>query len=87
MSTDKEQRENDPSAHEQMMDAEKHVQRNPHGNFKEVEAGRPEWNTHEKWAFTKTKQPDWQPGGGANDGGECLKKEHVSAAALMGTAG
>lgn len=77
MSSDKEQRREDPTAHEQMMDSEKHVKRNPHGNFKEVEAGRPDWRSEEKWAFTKTKQPEWKPGMGANDGGECLKKKHV----------
>jgi len=77
MSSDKEQRENDPPAHEHMMDGEKHVKRNPHGNFKEVEAGRPDWNEHTKWAFTKTKQPSWRPGDGANDGGESLKHEHI----------
>jgi len=77
MSSDKEQRREDPVAHEQMMDGEKHIQRNPHGNFKEVEGSRPDWNPHGKWAFTKTKNPDWKPGQGANDGGESSKHEHV----------
>ena len=27
--------------------------------------------------FTKTKDPNWKTGGGANDGGEGLKKNHV----------
>lgn len=77
MSDDKEQRQQDPAAHEQMMDSEQHVKRNPHGNFKEVEGGRPDWRAQEKWQFTKTKKPDWKPGDGANDDGESLKHEHV----------
>jgi hypothetical protein len=77
MSSDKEQRQEDPSGHEQMFDAEKTIQRNPHGNFKEVEASRPAWSDSGKWAFTQTKNPKWKPGDGANDGGECLKHEHV----------
>ena len=77
MSSDKEQRKEDPSGHEQMFDNEKHVQRNPHGNFKEVEASRPQWSNEGKWAWTQTKNPNWKPGDGANDGGECLQHEHV----------
>ena len=55
----------------------KHVQRNPHGNFKDVEASRPDWRVQEKWDFTKTKNPEWKAGNGANDGGESLKHEHI----------
>ena len=77
MSSDKEQRQQDPNANEHMLDAEKHVKRNPHGNFKEVEAGRPDWNEHSKFEFTKTKKPEWKAGDGGNDGGESLKKDHV----------
>jgi len=77
MSGEPEQQKQDPKAHEQMLDGEKHVQRNPHGNFKEVEGGRPQWRTQEEWAFTQTKNPNWQPGDGPNDGGECLEHEHV----------
>lgn len=91
MSSDKEQREQDPTAaehehehssssnHESMMDSEKHVKRNPHPDFKKVEASRPDWDSSREWEFTKTKNPSWQLGDGANDGGECLKKNHVSA--------
>ncbi|KAK4505792.1 hypothetical protein PRZ48_003757 [Zasmidium cellare] len=64
--------------HEQMMDNEKAIQRNPHGNFKEVEASRPDWDAEKQFHFTKTKNPSWKPGDGANDGGESLKKEHIS---------
>jgi len=77
MSSDHEQRKEDPAAHEQMLDAEKHIKRNPHGNFKDVEGSRPDWAAQEKWAFTKTKAPDWKLGQGANDNGESLKHEHV----------
>ncbi|KIW04997.1 uncharacterized protein PV09_04156 [Verruconis gallopava] len=61
----------------EMADAEKKVQRNPHPDFKTVEAGRPEWTSNPDFKFTKTKKPDWRYGEGANDGGECLKKAHV----------
>ena len=74
---DAEQREHDPAAHEQRFDQEKIVQRNPHPDFKQVESSRPDWPNHSDWQFTKTKQPDWKLGQGANDGGECLKKDHV----------
>lgn len=59
------------------MDSEKHIQRNPHGDFKQVEAGRPPWHAEGKWAFTQTKNTNWKPGDGANDGGECLQHDHV----------
>jgi len=77
MSRQPEQKVQELGAHEQMLDSEKHIKRNPHGNFKEVEASRPKWNAQKSWAFTQTKHPDWQPGQGANDGGECLKHAHV----------
>lgn len=81
MSNDEEQRKQDPSAAEHTeqpkLDAEAHVKRNPHGNFKEVEAARPDWDESKHWAFHKTRKPDWKLGEGANDGGECLKYEHV----------
>ncbi len=59
------------------MDSEKHVKRNPHGNFKEVEGGRPDWHSDRQWEYSKTKNPDWKPGQGANDGGEWKKHKHV----------
>lgn len=77
MSSEKEQRAHDPNAADQMMDSEKHVRRNPHPNFKKLEASRPDWTEDDKWLFTKTRKPDWKLGDGPNDGGECLKKEHV----------
>lgn len=74
---DDEQRAHDPSAHEQRMDSEKHVQRNPHPDFAKVQASRPDWNGDRKWNITKTKEPNWKLGRGGNDGGESLKKNHV----------
>ncbi|KAK3618713.1 hypothetical protein LTR56_003991 [Elasticomyces elasticus] len=76
MSGEPEQQKHDPTAHEQMMDGEKQVKRNPHGNFKEVEGSRPKWNDG-NFDFTQTKNPSWKPGQGANDGGEALKHSHV----------
>ncbi|KAH9821992.1 Flavin reductase like domain [Teratosphaeria destructans] len=78
MSSDQEQRKEDPKPHHEMMaDREKAIKRNPHGNFKEVEASRPDWDQQRTFTFTKTVKPDWKPGQGGNDGGESLKKEHI----------
>ena len=55
---------------------EKTIGRNPHPDFGKVEASRPDWTTGPQFTFTKTKQPGWKFGDGANDGGESLKKEH-----------
>jgi len=77
MSSDKEQRQNDPAAHEHMLDAEKHIQRNPHPDFKRVESSRPPWTNHTQFAFTQTAHPSWSPGDGANDAGASLRHAHV----------
>lgn len=53
------------------------VKRNPHPDFKKVEASRPDFDKSDKWHFTKTPQPDWKLGGAANDGGASLSKKHV----------
>ena len=74
---DQEQREADSMAHEQRADQEKTVKRNPHPEFKKIEASRPDWAERSEWRFTKTKQPDWKLGQGANDGGESLQKKHL----------
>lgn len=57
-------------------DAEKAVKRNPHPDFKKVEASRPDWEERE-WRWTKTKDPDWKYGSGGNDAGKSLEKNHV----------
>lgn len=74
---DREQRDEDPSAHEQRFDQGKAVKRNPHPDFNKAEADRPDWTERPEWHFTKTKQPGWKLGQGANDGGESLQKRHV----------
>lgn len=74
---DAEQRAHDPKPHEQRLDSEKHVGRNPHPDFASVQASRPDWEEESQFHFTKTRKPDWKLGDGANDGGECLKKKHV----------
>ena len=74
---DDEQMKHDPPAHEHRFDQEKAVKRNPHPDFKKVEASRPDWSEQNEWHFTKTRKPDWKLGDGANDGGECLNKNHV----------
>ncbi|KAL9052924.1 MAG: hypothetical protein Q9162_005102 [Coniocarpon cinnabarinum] len=63
----------------QMLDAESHgtLKRNPHPDFKKVESTRPSFDHARQFHFTKTPLPDWQPGGGASDGGACLQHEHV----------
>jgi flavin reductase (DIM6/NTAB) family NADH-FMN oxidoreductase RutF len=80
MSTDAEQRREDPTAHEQKLDSEATIKRNPHGNFKQVEASRPTWREPQgdPFPFTQTRNPNWQAGDGANDNGESLKHSHVS---------
>jgi flavin reductase (DIM6/NTAB) family NADH-FMN oxidoreductase RutF len=60
-----------------MYDSEKTVKRNPHPDFKKVEASRPDWDSTTEWHYTKTKNPSWKAGDGANDNGESLKKNHV----------
>jgi flavin reductase (DIM6/NTAB) family NADH-FMN oxidoreductase RutF len=82
MSTDAEQRREDPTAHEQKLDSEATIKRNPHGNFKQVEASRPTWRETtpgtDPFPFTQTRNPNWQAGDGANDNGESLTHSHVS---------
>ncbi|KAL8953482.1 MAG: hypothetical protein Q9222_000686 [Ikaeria aurantiellina] len=74
---DQEQKPNDPSAAEHRQDSEKTVGRNPHPDFKKVQASRPYWRQEKSWHFTKTVDPDWKLGRGANDGGESLTKAHI----------
>lgn len=63
--------------HELMADREKEIKRNPHGNFKEVEAGREAWDSSAAWKFTQTKNVNWKLGDGGNDGGASLQHDHV----------
>lgn len=68
---------NQGAGESQKYDAEVHVKRNPHPDFKGVEASRPPWEADRKWRYTQTVKPDWKLGGGANDGGASLEKNHV----------
>ncbi|KAI9172576.1 hypothetical protein HJFPF1_02082 [Paramyrothecium foliicola] len=42
------------------------MKRNPHGDFKTVEAARPDWDASSQFRHTKTVAPDWKFGDGAN---------------------
>ena len=53
------------------------VKRNPHPDFKKVEASRPPFDHSREFTFTKTSNPEWKPGSGANDEGASLQKKHV----------
>ncbi|PSS18662.1 hypothetical protein M430DRAFT_102175 [Amorphotheca resinae ATCC 22711] len=59
------------------MDAEKAIKRNPHPDFKKVEASRQPWDKSLSFNVKQTVNPDWKYGDGANDGGESLKVPHV----------
>ncbi|KAK7741978.1 hypothetical protein SLS53_004561 [Cytospora paraplurivora] len=65
-----------------MTTTEAEIKRNPHGNFKEVEASRPDWDRDATFKYTKTANPDWKFGDGANDlpgpSSDAEKKKHVA---------
>lgn len=42
------------------------INRNPHPDFKKVVASRPDWETDQGFHYTKTANPDWKFGQGAN---------------------
>ncbi|KAF2261767.1 flavo protein-like protein oxygenase [Lojkania enalia] len=55
----------DPS--EPKLDAESTIQRNPHKDFKSVEASRPPFNPTSHLHFIQAPQPNWTPGSGPNN--------------------
>lgn len=59
------------------LDDEKQVQRNPHPDFKTVEASREPWDKSVEFKIRQTRNPDWKFGDGANDGGASLKHNHI----------
>lgn len=63
--------------HEQKLDAEATIKRNPHGDFKTIEGSRDKWDGSREWKYTQTPAPGWQLGSGGNDGGASLKKSHL----------
>ncbi|KAI1337964.1 hypothetical protein F5Y15DRAFT_417404 [Xylariaceae sp. FL0016] len=46
---------------------EAEYKRNPHPDFKKVEAARPDWDRTSQFRYTKTASPSWAFGSGAND--------------------
>lgn len=45
--------------------------------FKDIESERPQWRRDAQWQLTKTVQPDWTAGDGANDGGKWKAHKHI----------
>lgn len=58
-------------------DAEKSIKRNPHPDFKKVEAERKPFDKDATWNIVQTPNPSWKYGDGANDGGASVKIPHV----------
>ncbi len=52
------------------------IRRNPHPDFKGVEAARPPW-TDAAWRHTQTRDTSWAWGQGGSDGGASLATPHV----------
>lgn len=53
------------------------IQRNPHPDFKKVEASRPEWDSSSSFRYTKTVDTNWKFGSGANAASE-EEKKHIA---------
>lgn len=58
-------------------DAEATIKRNPHPDFAKVQASRRDFETDRSWNFSKTIDPNWKYGDGANDKSG-LSKKHIS---------
>ncbi|RYP20863.1 hypothetical protein DL765_002597 [Monosporascus sp. GIB2] len=60
--------------------SEKEIKRNPHPDFKKVEASRPDWDADQRFNYKKTADPSWTFGGGANglQTPEAAAARHVS---------
>lgn len=55
------------------------MKRNPHPDFKKVEASRPELDTESHFRYTKTVDSEWAFGGGANKlGKDDAEKKHIT---------
>jgi len=57
---------------------EAQLKRNPHGNFKEVEASRPPFDTSSTFRYTQTPNPSWTFGSGGNALAQASPPGHVS---------
>lgn len=66
-----------PQKAQERHDAEATIKRNPHGDFSKVQASRPDWDGSKHWQFSKTCDPEWKYGSGANDKSG-LDKKHIS---------
>ncbi|KAI8962505.1 hypothetical protein F5Y11DRAFT_356983 [Daldinia sp. FL1419] len=55
------------------------IKRNPHPDFRKVEASRPDWDGESRFRFTKTAEPGWSFGDGANGqrGADADGRKHV----------
>ncbi|KAI5465442.1 hypothetical protein BGZ63DRAFT_348156 [Mariannaea sp. PMI_226] len=51
------------------------INRNPHPDFKVTEASRPDWDTSVHVRYTKTPDPEWKFGSGANNLGARTQSE------------
>ncbi|KAI4596325.1 hypothetical protein KJ359_005454 [Pestalotiopsis sp. 9143b] len=58
--------------------AEAEIKRNPHPDFKQVEGSRPDWDTSASFRYTKTADPEWKFGGGANKLHDGANTKHVT---------
>lgn len=57
---------------------ESQVKRNPHPDFKKVEASRKPFAEEKRWNYTQTAKPDWKIGEGVNDNSrENVKKLEI----------
>lgn len=65
-----------PQKAQEKHDAEVVIKRNPHGDFSKVQESRPDWDLTKEWTFSKTVDPNWQYGGGANDKSS-INKQHI----------
>ncbi|KAK7413817.1 hypothetical protein QQX98_007311 [Neonectria punicea] len=55
------------------------MKRNPHPDFKAVEASRPDWDAAAHFRYTKTAEPGWTHGSGANGlDAAAASKAHVA---------
>lgn len=60
---------------------ESDIKRNPHPDFKKVEASRPPFDASASFTYTQTPAPDWAFGSGANGtlpAAEAAQKQHIS---------
>ncbi|KAI1393626.1 uncharacterized protein F4822DRAFT_385280 [Hypoxylon trugodes] len=59
---------------------EAEIKRNPHPDFKKVEASRPDWDKSSQFHYTKTAEPSWAFGSGANTLSDptAASKKHIT---------